>query len=115
LPEQNLRGIESVKEHDPAVLAAIVRHDNAAFVSEAAGQPAGAVFPGEGGADLSLELMASIHLGELLVHGWDIATTLGRPWAIGRMRRPSWLAVRCPFSLCLRTPLRQPASRSATS
>ena len=115
LPEENLRGIESVKEHDPAVLAAIVRHDNAAFVSEAAGQPAGAVFPGEGGADLSLELMASIHLGELLVHGWDIATTLGRPWAIGRMRRPSWLAVRCPFSLCLRTPLRQPASRSATS
>jgi uncharacterized protein (TIGR03083 family) len=84
LPGQNLRGIESVKERDPVVLAAIVRLDNAAFVSEAAGQPAGAVFPEEAGADLSVEVMAAIYLGELLVHGWDIATTLGRPWAIGR-------------------------------
>lgn len=54
LPEENLRGIESVKERDPAVLAAIVRHDNAAFVSEAAGQPAGAAFAPEAGPDLSL-------------------------------------------------------------
>ncbi len=84
LPGQNLRGIESVKEHDPAVLAASVRQDNAAFVSEAAGQPAGAVFAEEAGANLSLEVMVSIYLGELLTHGWDIATTLGRPWVIGR-------------------------------
>lgn len=84
LPGENLRGIESVKERNPAVLAAIVRQDNAAFVSEAGGQPAGAVFPEEVGPDLSLEVMAAVHLGELLVHGWDIATTLGRPWAIGR-------------------------------
>jgi uncharacterized protein (TIGR03083 family) len=84
LPEQNLRGIESVKERDPAVLAAIVRQDNAAFVSEAAAQPAGAAFAQQAGPDLSLEVMISVHLGELLVHGWDIATTLGRPWTIER-------------------------------
>lgn len=84
LPEQNLRGIESVKERNPAALAAVVRQENAAFVSEAAGQPAGAAFPEEAGPDLSLEVMASVHLAELLVHGWDIAMTLGRPWAIGR-------------------------------
>lgn len=84
LPEENLRGIESVKERDPAVLATIVRQGNAAFVSEAAGQPAGAAFAQEVGPDLSLEVMIAVHLGELLVHGWDIATTLGRPWAVER-------------------------------
>ncbi len=84
LPEENLRNIESVKERDPAVLAAIVRQDNAAFVSEAAGQPAGAAFAPEAGPDLSLEVMICVHLAELLVHGWDIATTLGRPWVIER-------------------------------
>jgi uncharacterized protein (TIGR03083 family) len=84
LAEENLRGIESVKERDPMALAATVRQDNAAFVSEAAGQPAGAAFAEEVGPDLSLEVMISVHLGELLVHGWDIAATLGRPWAIER-------------------------------
>jgi uncharacterized protein (TIGR03083 family) len=84
LAGENLRGIESVKERDPAVLATTVRQDNAAFVREAAGQPVGATFAEEVGPDLSLEVMLSVHLGELLVHGWDIATTLGRPWTIGR-------------------------------
>jgi len=28
--------------------------------------------------------MICVHLGELLVHGWDIASTLGQPWVIER-------------------------------
>jgi len=82
LAGENLRGIGSVTERGPAALAATVRRENAAFVTEAAQQPAGAVFAGEVGPGLSLEVMVSVHLGELLVHGWDIARTLGRPWAI---------------------------------
>jgi len=84
LTEENLRGIESVGERDPAMLSAILRRENGAFVSEANELPAGASFPEQVGPDLSLEVMTSVHLGELLVHGWDIATTLGRPWPIGR-------------------------------
>lgn len=84
LPGENLRGIETIEERSPAVLADIIRRENAAFVEEAAEQPAGAVFPEEVGPDLSLEVITSVHLGELLVHGWDIASTLGRPWTIGR-------------------------------
>ena len=84
IADENQRRIDALGESDPGALATMIRDDTAVLVREAEAQRPGAVFPAEVGPPASLEVLLCVHLGELVVHGYDIATTLGRPWPIGR-------------------------------
>jgi uncharacterized protein (TIGR03083 family) len=85
LAEVNRRAIAELEERDPARLAEIMQEENQAYVGAAGDQPPGATVPAEVGPALSVEVMTCVYLGELLVHGFDLARTLGRPWRIGRV------------------------------
>jgi uncharacterized protein (TIGR03083 family) len=85
LAEVNRRAIDELEERDPVRLAEIMREENEAYIRAAGDQASGATFPAEVGPALSLEVMTCVYLGELLVHGFDLARTLGRPWRIGRV------------------------------
>jgi len=85
LAELNRRAIDELEERDPARLAEIMRQENEGYVGAAGDQPPGAMFAAEVGPALSVEVMTCVYLGELLVHGFDLARTLGRPWPIGRV------------------------------
>jgi len=85
LPELNNRAIDELEEREPARLAEILRQEIEAYVRAARDQAAVATFPAEVGPALSVEVMTCVYLGELVVHGYDIARTLGRPWPIGRV------------------------------
>jgi uncharacterized protein (TIGR03083 family) len=84
LAEVNRRAIDELEERDPARLAELLRAENQAYVGAAGDQPPGATVPAEVGPALSVEVMTCVYLGELLVHGFDLARTLGRPWPIAR-------------------------------
>ena len=71
-------------ERDPAVLADRVEAGEAAlaaFLAEAAGDPEVEAFAG---VRVPLSSLAAVELGELLVHGHDIARACGLPWPIPR-------------------------------
>jgi uncharacterized protein (TIGR03083 family) len=84
LAEVNRRAIDEVGERDPVRLAEMLRAENQAYVGAAGDQPPGATVPAAVGPALSVEVMTCVLLGELLVHGFDLARTLGRPWRIAR-------------------------------
>jgi uncharacterized protein (TIGR03083 family) len=84
LAEVNRRALDELEEPDPARLAELLRAENQAYVRAAGDQPPGAIVPAEVGPALSVEVMTCVYLGELLVHGFDLARTLGRPWPIAR-------------------------------
>jgi uncharacterized protein (TIGR03083 family) len=85
LAEVNRRAMDELDERDPARLAESLRAENQAYVGAAGDQSPGATVPAEVGPALSVEVMTCVYLGELLVHGFDLARTLGRPWRIGRV------------------------------
>ena len=84
LAARNRRNLDAVVEHVPGRLADVLRAESAAYVAEAGAMPAGATIPAETGPSLTVEEVTCVLLGELVVHGFDIARTLGRPWPIGR-------------------------------
>jgi uncharacterized protein (TIGR03083 family) len=84
LAEVNRRAIDELDERDPARLAELLRAENQAYLRAAGDQAPGATVPAEVGPALLVEVMTCVYLGELLVHGFDLARTLGRPWPIAR-------------------------------
>jgi hypothetical protein len=87
----NDRGIATVGECTGEDLARSVR----ALAAEAEAAPAGLRIPWHGGLRLPVSAVLGIYLGELLVHGHDLAVAVGRPWRIPR-RRPGWRTGRGP-------------------
>lgn len=51
-----------------------------------------------GGIDLPGEIAASVALNEVVVHGWDLATALGRPFAVTDADVAGCMAFAEPFS-----------------
>ncbi len=77
--------LDTEPERDPGVLAGLVQAEAAAFLAVAA-EHAGedgipTPFYGEG-STLSVAAVTCLLLGEQLMHGWDLARTLRRPWPI---------------------------------
>jgi uncharacterized protein (TIGR03083 family) len=78
----NRRNIEQVSTRDPAALADLIAGEARAFWEETAGRAADQQLPCIGFDDLSLATVTCVLLGELVVHGLDIARTIGLPWPI---------------------------------
>lgn len=51
-----------------------------------------------GGIDLPGEVAAAVALNEIVVHGWDLATALGRPFAVADADVEACLTFARPFS-----------------
>lgn len=78
----NARSLAADPERDPRALAGRAVDGERAFVAHArtlAGDPAVTPFAG---VDVPFSSLLAIELGEILVHGWDIARAAGLPWRI---------------------------------
>ena len=80
--EANRWAIEGVPERRPAVLAGYLEEATDQLVREISGKPHDAPFPFWSGGRLELSEAMWILVGERVVHGWDIARALRRPWPI---------------------------------
>jgi hypothetical protein len=79
--------LDAVPERDCATLARLLREAGEDFLAVTAGMPADRPLetPWYGaGESLRLGEATALLLGEQLVHGHDLATTMGRPWPISR-------------------------------
>jgi hypothetical protein len=87
LARMTASSLDAVPERDPATLARLLGEAAAHYLSVTAGLPADhpVETPWYGdGATLPLDVATALLLGEQLVHGHDLATTLRRPWPITR-------------------------------
>lgn len=73
---------EYVPERDPPALAQLLADAVSAFLSVTAPWSADQLMPWYSGVGLSLASTTAVALGEILVHGRDIARGAGRPWSI---------------------------------
>lgn len=82
LAAANARALAVLPERDPRRLADRLEAGDAELVAHArriGGDPLAQLFEG---VDVPLSTVLSIELGELLVHGFDIARAAERPWSI---------------------------------
>jgi uncharacterized protein (TIGR03083 family) len=84
LAAENARNIEAVATRRPDELAGSFSSGTGAFLTAARAADPSQVIPEVVGPDLSLADLACVLLGEIVVHGHDIARTVGRPWPIDR-------------------------------
>lgn len=82
--EENARMLEAYTVRDPAVLAADLPGAAEALLAAYAAGPPDRPLDWWAGTKVSAHDMLAINLGELVIHGWDIAQGLGKPWAIDR-------------------------------
>lgn len=77
--------IEALADLDMAGLAARLRRDLAALAAQLrAYGTAPPSFRFHGGEPVAADVALGILLGELVVHGWDLARAVGRPWPVDR-------------------------------
>jgi uncharacterized protein (TIGR03083 family) len=79
--EDARRRISDVSETDPAKLAYLLVDASDRFVS-AAGPAGDTPVTWHGGMHLDLAALAGLMVGEVVVHGYDIALATGRPWSL---------------------------------
>jgi hypothetical protein len=80
--EDNLRRIADVPETDPNKLAGLVLDGVDRFLEATAGRSGDVEVTWHCGLKLGLAELAGIQLGELILHGFDMATAVGYPWPI---------------------------------
>jgi uncharacterized protein (TIGR03083 family) len=83
--ELNARAVTAEAERDPRTLATMLVTAVSDFLAASAELPADHPMPSpyfQGGMALDLAGITSIDLGEVLVHGYDIAKAARRPWPI---------------------------------
>jgi uncharacterized protein (TIGR03083 family) len=69
-------------ERAPGVLARRLETNTGRYLAETAELPATHPVPFYGGLTIELAAQSAILLGEFVVHGYDVARSLGRPWPI---------------------------------
>lgn len=79
---RNDQRIADISESDPSKLAGLVTDATDRFLDVTAGRPGEDEVPYVGGMSLDLATLACILLGEPVLHGYDMAATVGYPWPI---------------------------------
>ena len=69
-------------ERTPDVLARRLEANTRRYLAETAELPATHPVPFFGGVTIELAAQSAILLGEFVVHGYDVARSIGRPWPI---------------------------------
>ncbi|MBO3748321.1 maleylpyruvate isomerase N-terminal domain-containing protein [Streptosporangiaceae bacterium NEAU-GS5] len=70
------------RDRDPAAVVAALTADIDDILTLSESQDPMAVVPWLGGSRLPIDGLLAHLINELLVHGWDVAKALGRPWPI---------------------------------
>jgi hypothetical protein len=78
----NVDAVAADPETDLAVLAARITAGDERLVSAALSTSEGVLVEPFAGVQVSIPVLLALELGELLVHGRDIASASGQPWAI---------------------------------
>jgi uncharacterized protein (TIGR03083 family) len=82
LAEDSRRRIADVSERDPAKLAYLLGDAADRFVCAAAGAAGDTVVTWHAGTELPLTELAGFMVGEVVLHGYDIAVGCRRPWPL---------------------------------
>ena len=80
--EWGLRRIADVAETDAAKLAYLLDDASDRFQSSVTGQAGDTVVTWHAGMELDLATLAGLMLGEVVLHGYDIALATRRPWPL---------------------------------
>jgi uncharacterized protein (TIGR03083 family) len=72
--------LDETPEREPAVLAELLERDGPACVDVLRSLPVDLSFRFHGGTRTTVVPVTGVILGEVLVHGYDIATAVGRDW-----------------------------------
>jgi uncharacterized protein (TIGR03083 family) len=78
----NARRLAAQPERAPSVLARLLEANTRRYLAETAELPATHPVPFFGGVTIELAAQSAILLGEFVVHGDDVARSVGRPWPI---------------------------------
>jgi uncharacterized protein (TIGR03083 family) len=78
----NLQRMAADPERAPSVLARRLAANTRRYLAETAELPATHPVPFFGGLTIELAAQSAILLGEFVVHGLDVARSIGRPWPI---------------------------------
>jgi len=76
------RMIAELDERDPGRLAELLEQETRTTAAMLAAHSSDRPFPWHAGLELTMGQAEAIGLGELLVHGFDLARALQRPWSI---------------------------------
>jgi uncharacterized protein (TIGR03083 family) len=82
IAEENRRDVRERRDHPLADLVEELRSNVSSFVATTHGKLGGDPLAWYSGVTLDVATASGLLLGELNVHGYDAAGTLGRPWAI---------------------------------
>ena len=74
--------LDETPERDPAVLAELLERDGPACVDVLRSLPVDLSFRFHGGTRTTVVPVTGVILGEVLVHGYDIAMAVGREWQL---------------------------------
>jgi uncharacterized protein (TIGR03083 family) len=82
ITEENRRDVRERRERPLADLVEELRSNVSSFVATTHGKLGADPLPWYSGVTLDVATASGLLLGELIVHGYDAAGTLGRPWPI---------------------------------
>ena len=82
IAEENRRDVRDRRERPLADLVEELRSSVSSFVATTHGKLGADPLPWYSGVTLDVATASGLLLGELIVHGYDAAVTLGRPWPI---------------------------------
>jgi uncharacterized protein (TIGR03083 family) len=78
----NAQRMDADPERAPSVLARRLEANTHRYLAETAELPATHPVPFYGGLTIELAAQSAILLGEFVIHGYDVARSIGRPWPI---------------------------------
>ena len=80
--EDSRRRIADVSETEPAKLAYLLEDATGRFIGALRSQPGSRPVVWHAGMTVDLATLAGIMLGELVLHGYDVATAAAQPWSL---------------------------------